>query len=672
MRKLMLSMLALAIVQPMSSVAGFAQTPGDATALGSGVAAGDVRVGHSVKQLIVGEPNESRPVDVHLWYPADSTGFSEAPQTFYASRLYGEPLIAGMWDPLSWKIEAQIARENVAIDPSGRPFPVIVFSHGATNDPIDYAYTLELIAAAGFVVAAPTHVNNSQDDVRIDFVNAQAASLRLPPVLACRDGRPSPCARTDVPRSMADRARDISSVLDALPGWYGDRVDVSRAGIIGHSRGTVTALVAAGGSVPAGGTTGCGSAPWNIAAEPRIKAVMGLAIGAAPITSCVTFANVTVPVLLMAGTLDGTSPPAISKAAYDQVGSTEKAFVAVPNAMHRSFDSTYCAQMQAAGAVALDNPRAILDTQTVDGIVFHLSSGVAMDYCSLASFTNPINIQSLVTSLTALRNAPKGGFDFSAQPVPRTNLETDDVKQWVNTRAMAFFGRALDRTPPVVAYSTSGTLGTGGWYLSDVAVSWIVTDAESDITSSTGCNPTSVTADTRGDAFTCTASSTGGSSTLQTPFIKRDATAPTITYAGNAGTYGVTDIVSITCTPDDNLSGVPTSRCDPVSGDAYTFAAGVNTFTRTATDNAGNVGAGAVTFSLEVTPSGLCELTRMFLRSSTAHETPTPAHSAAADALTATTCARVSQITSSLTPAKKAPVRHRPAAAVLVGPIRLK
>lgn len=51
---------------------------------------------------------------------------------------------------------------------------MIVFSHGAVNDPIDYAFTLELIAGAGFVVAAPYHVNNTQDDVRIDFANSQA------------------------------------------------------------------------------------------------------------------------------------------------------------------------------------------------------------------------------------------------------------------------------------------------------------------------------------------------------------------------------------------------------------------------------------------------------------------------------------------------------------------
>ena len=39
----------------------------------------------------------------------------------------------------------------------------------------------------------------------------------------------------------------------------------------------------------------------------------------------------------------------------------------LPGTLHRSFDSTYCAQMQAAGAVA-GNPLAILDTYTLDQI----------------------------------------------------------------------------------------------------------------------------------------------------------------------------------------------------------------------------------------------------------------------------------------------------------------
>ena len=50
---------------------------------------------------------------------------------------------------------------------------MIVFSHGSVNDPINSAHLLERIAAEGFIVAAPTHVTDTQEDVRIEFINGR-------------------------------------------------------------------------------------------------------------------------------------------------------------------------------------------------------------------------------------------------------------------------------------------------------------------------------------------------------------------------------------------------------------------------------------------------------------------------------------------------------------------
>jgi predicted dienelactone hydrolase len=423
-------------IPAMLVLAAPGEVTGDQTAVASTGLAADLRVGHSVEHLVVpGSRGESRAVDVHLWYPADQRGFSDAPRTFYKSRLWGVDLSRLGWSPLSWTVEAQLAREGVPIDPSGKPFPVIVFSHGSTNDPIDYAYTLEAIAGEGFVVAAPAHVNNTQDDVRIDFVNAQAALKGLPRLLPCNDGLPSPCVRSlmaNLPGSMSDRVRDIEYVLDSLPGWYGDRVDTSRTGILGHSRGTVTALAAAGGST----AWGFGAIDSELE-QPRIKAIMGLAIGGRAITFAADLAKVTVPTLLVAGMLDSNSTPDISEDAFETIESKEKAFVSIENAVHRSFDSTYCAQLQAAGAIAQANSGAVLDRHTVAGIVTAPISGVAMDYCPLASFTSPVDIRPLVSSMT--------GFDFASVNVPRTGLESEEVKEGVKELAVAFFGTELKR-----------------------------------------------------------------------------------------------------------------------------------------------------------------------------------------------------------------------------------
>ena len=155
--------------------------------------AADVRVGHTVRHIVVpgSAAGEDREVDVHLWYPADQQGLSDRPKTVYRSALWHDSLEPTGFTPLSWEVEAEIAREDAPIDPHGQAFPVIVFSHGSTNDPIDYAHTLELIAGAGFVVAAPYHVNNTQDDARIDYINEAAKAVPNWKPIPCNDHRPA-------------------------------------------------------------------------------------------------------------------------------------------------------------------------------------------------------------------------------------------------------------------------------------------------------------------------------------------------------------------------------------------------------------------------------------------------------------------------------------------------
>src|SRR5690606_16620944 len=64
---------------------------------------------------------------------------------------------------------------------------------------------------------------------------------------------------------------------------------------------------------------------------------------------------------------------------------------------------------------------------------------------------------------------------------------------------------SADATAPVITPNVSGTQGNNGWYTSDVTVTWAVEDEESDITSSTGCAPTTVSTDTDAITLTCEA-----------------------------------------------------------------------------------------------------------------------------------------------------------------------
>jgi len=168
-----------------------------------------------------------------------------------------------------------------------------------------------------------------------------------------------------------------------------------------------------------------------------------------------------------------------------------------------------------------------------------------------------------------------------------------------------------DCTPPVITPSVEGTPGSNGYYTSDVDVTWTVTDPDSDIASSDGCDATTVTTDTTGTTLTCTATSVGGTST-QSVTIKRDATAPTITVPANITAYATSpndEVVNFDApTVADNLSGA-TASCAPVSGTA--FPVGTTTVVCTATDGAENSATGAFTVTVVGADQTLEELYTM-------------------------------------------------------------
>jgi hypothetical protein len=82
-----------------------------------------------------------------------------------------------------------------------------------------------------------------------------------------------------------------------------------------------------------------------------------------------------------------------------------------------------------------------------------------------------------------------------------------------------------DPTPPVVTPMITATLGTAGWYASNVTVNWSVVDPESIVLSTTGCNAITLTTNTTGTQLTCSAESDGGTTTVSKTF-KLDKTAP--------------------------------------------------------------------------------------------------------------------------------------------------
>lgn len=153
-----------------------------------------------------------------------------------------------------------------------------------------------------------------------------------------------------------------------------------------------------------------------------------------------------------------------------------------------------------------------------------------------------------------------------------------------------------DVTPPVIIPNVTGTLGTNGWYTSDITVTWSVTDAESGVNPSTGCNTVVLSTDTAETSLTCTASSNGGSGS-QSITLKRDATPPTATVnvpAPNTNGWHPSSI-TVTFAGADALSGV--AGCTA----AMTLNEGANqSASGSCTDNAGNSSASVVASGINV------------------------------------------------------------------------
>ncbi len=97
--------------------------------------------------------------------------------------------------------------------------------------------------------------------------------------------------------------------------------------------------------------------------------------------------------------------------------------------------------------------------------------------------------------------------------------------------AVLFFSEKTlgrDTSPPVLQPSVSGTPGANGWYTGNVSLSYSVSDPELRITNKSGCDSVSLTTDTAGTRYTCSATSSGGTSS-QSVVLKRDAVPPKVT-----------------------------------------------------------------------------------------------------------------------------------------------
>ncbi len=185
------------------------------------------------------------------------------------------------------------------------------------------------------------------------------------------------------------------------------------------------------------------------------------------------------------------------------------------------------------------------------------------------------------------------------------------VDQAGNTTTVDSPAVKIDMTAPSISGDATVAANGNGWYNTAVTIHWTCSDAVSGVASCPADQ------DISGEGADQTVSGTatdiaGNSITVDSAPVSIDLTPPTVTYSGNLGTYTVDQTVTITCTASDALSGIDTTTCQNITGPAYSFALGNNSFGASATDKAGNSADGSVSFTVVVTPDSLSNLTNQF------------------------------------------------------------
>jgi predicted dienelactone hydrolase len=228
-------------------------------------------------------PLRDRVLGIELWYPAHPN--PGAPLVTYTGSLPSEPPAP----PAQFSIAGIAVRDAPY---GGEGFPLVIVSHGYSNDPVAMTWLTENLASKGYVVAAIRHED---------------------PPITDRSKRGQPLLR---------RPLDIAYAVQTLRRTLGAQrlIDAGRTALIGYSMGGYGVLTAAGAALdptgrPAGIVPGGllrpytrGGALQDQASVKGLRAVVAIspAEGAIAAWGPRGLHDLTVPLLLIAGDHDLT------------------------------------------------------------------------------------------------------------------------------------------------------------------------------------------------------------------------------------------------------------------------------------------------------------------------------------------------------------------------------
>jgi hypothetical protein len=204
---------------------------------------------------------------------------------------------------------------------------------------------------------------------------------------------------------------------------------------------------------------------------------------------------------------------------------------------------------------------------------------------TLASGNLPASVSLSGSGVVAGTPTATGPFGFV--------VEANDANGFQAQQAYSVTVVQGDSTPPSISPTITGTLGSNGWYRSSVTVSWSVTDAQSPVGPTTGCNTATLTTDTSGAGLTCTATSAGGTASV-TATIKIDRTAPVLSPSVSPNPLLLHAVATGSAGGQDATAGVATQSCAALN----TNTVGQKQATCTATDAAGNSASAVLSYGV--------------------------------------------------------------------------